>query len=310
MPPGDSPRPAHATEASRAELVTLWYAGIADVAARGGVRALLIKGPITRHQELRPPGVSVDVDVLVEPAGLPALMAALAEAGWHEVAPPTSALVLPLHSHALQHATWPFEIDVHSRFPGFLAAPDLVFEELWRRRTSVELAHRQVPCPDLVSHAAITALHLLRDGRDAHGAGYDDVVARLRTTLTAAQRDDLAVLCRDTGANDTLAPLLADLEVAPLEAPTAYPIEPWRIRQRTTGLRSVGWVTELTSGPWRRRPRRFVHALVLTEAEIRHAQPDAAPGAWGLFRARLRRLRWGLRDLPRAIRIVREERRR
>ena len=50
--------------------------------------------------------------------------------------------------------------------------------------------------------------------------------------------------------------------------------------------------------------------LVLTEAEIRGEQPGAAPGAWGLFRARLRRLRYGLRDLPRAARIVWRERRR
>jgi hypothetical protein len=49
---------------------------------------------------------------------------------------------------------------------------------------------------------------------------------------------------------------------------------------------------------------------VLTEAEIRTEQPDAVPGAWGLFRARLHRLRYGLRALPQAIWIVWRERRR
>jgi hypothetical protein len=290
--------------------VSLWYAAVGDVASRLGLRVLLIKGPVTRLQGIRAPGGSVDVDVLVEPSGVGSLMTALAELGWTETAPPTGALVLPLHSHALQHPVWPFEIDVHGRFPGFLADPPVVFEELWRRRTSVDLAHRELPCPDVVSHAAITALHLLRDGHYAHRVAYTDVVDRLRSRWTGEERDDLARLCRDTGANDTLAPLLADLRVAPLESTVSYPVESWRIRQRTTGLKSAGWVTELTSGPWRQRPRRLLHALLLTEAEIRQAQPDAAPGTWGLFRARLRRLRWGLRDLPRAVRIVREERRR
>jgi hypothetical protein len=310
MSTGRAHEPTSSTEASRAELVGLWYAAVGDIASRLGLRVLLIKGPVTRLQGIRAPGGSVDVDVLVEPSGMGRLMTALAEHGWAETAPPTSAHVLPLHSRALQHPIWPFEIDVHGRFPGFLAEPGLVFEELWRRRTSVDLAHRDLPCPDVVSHAAITALHLLRDGHDAHRAAYEDVVDRLRNRLTDGQRDDLARLCRDTGANDTLAPLLADLRIPPLESAVTYSVEPWRIRQRSTGLKSAGWVTELTSSPWRQRPRRLLHALLLTEAEIRQAQPQAVPGAWGLFRARLRRLRWGLRDLPRAIRIVREERRR
>ena len=61
---------------------------------------------------------------------------------------------------------------------------------------------------------------------------------------------------------------------------------------------------ELRETPLRRLPGRLWHALVLTEAEIRSEQPDAAPGAWGLFRARVRRLRYGLRDLPQAARII------
>jgi hypothetical protein len=52
-----------------------------------------------------------------------------------------------------------------------------------------------------------------------------------------------------------------------------------------------------------------LHAFLLTEAEIRKAQPDADPGWRGLQRARLRRLGRGLRDLPRAVRIVRAARR-
>jgi hypothetical protein len=75
-------------------------------------------------------------------------------------------------------------------------------------------------------------------------------------------------------------------------------------------MKSVGWVEELRRTPLRRLPGRLWHAVVLTEAEIRHEQPAAAPGPWGLFVARLRRLRYGVRALPRAVHVVWRERRR
>jgi hypothetical protein len=84
----------------------------------------------------------------------------------------------------------------------------------------------------------------------------------------------------------------------------------WRIRTASAGVKSVGWLVELRETPLRKLPGRLWHALVLTEAEIRSEQPNAAPGAWGLFRARLHRLRYGFRALPQAVRIVWRERRR
>ncbi|HSE56205.1 MAG TPA: hypothetical protein VLB03_10770, partial [Nocardioidaceae bacterium] len=66
----------------------------------------------------------------------------------------------------------------------------------------------------------------------------------------------------------------------------------------------VAYLYQLRHAPKRQWLPMLWHALVLTEAEVRKAQPDAAPGAWGLFKARVRRLRWGLEDLPRAARIV------
>ncbi len=53
---------------------------------------------------------------------------------------------------------------MHDRFPGFLAEPTEVFEALWERRTTARIAHRDVPCPDVLAHGAVAALHWLRDG--------------------------------------------------------------------------------------------------------------------------------------------------
>jgi hypothetical protein len=83
----------------------------------------------------------------------------------------------------------------------------------------------------------------------------------------------------------------------------------WRVQASSPGVRSVGWVAEFGRTPLRRWPPTLVDALLLTEAEIRDAQPHAAHGRWGLLRARLRRLGLGLRDVPRACMIIRRARR-
>ena len=134
------------------------------------------------------------------------------------------------------------------------------------------------------------------------------LVRALHPRLDHDARSDLAELVRRTGSGEPLRPFLDMLRV---DVPaTGHDTTLWRIRTASTGVKSVGWLVELRQTPMRRLPGRLWHALVLTEAEIRGEQPDAAPGAWGLFRARLRRLRYGLRDLPRAARIVWRERRR
>ena len=119
---------------------------------------------------------------------------------------------------------------------------------------------------------------------------------------------------RITGTRVTLLPpepLRPFLDRLGLDVPsTGHDTTLWRIRTASTGKKSVGWVVELSDTPLRRLPGRLWHALVLTEAEIRNEQPDARPGAWGLFRARLHRLNYGLRALPPAARIVWRERRR
>ncbi|RYU13678.1 nucleotidyltransferase family protein [Nocardioides iriomotensis] len=292
-----------------AEAVALAHPLVLRATEAVDIEALCLKGNALVLQGLREPHPSVDVDVLVRPADRDRALEALAAIGWHEAVPHTGATALPQHSRTLRHRLWPCEVDLHDRFPGFLADAELVFNELWRRRSSVRIGAQPVRCPDVVSHAVVAALHWLRDGTDAHAPKLDYLVTALESQLTSADLSQLAQVCAVTGANETLAPLLERLGVAPLPAPT-FDTTAWRIRTQTTSVKTVGWVTELSALPWRRLPGRLWHALVLTEAEIRNSFPDAAPGRWGLFTARIRRLRAGLRDLPTAVRVVRRERRR
>ena len=291
------------------ESVTLLHGVVDRVARDVGARVLFIKGPVLTYQGLRAPHTSVDVDVLVEPAGLSRLLDALEDLDWRVAVEPTSARVLPLHSTTLRNPSWGCELDVHNRFPGFLAEPQDVFEALWERGTTVQIAHRRVPCPDPLAHSTVAALHWLRDGwSESTRAKLDYLVGALGPGLDGAGRLDLAEFVRRTGAAEPLRPLL---DMLAIDVPAGdHDTTAWRIRTASTGVKSVGWVVELGQTPVRRLPGRLWHALVLTEAEIRNEQPNAAPGAWGLFRARLYRLRYGLRALPEAVRIVWRERRR
>jgi hypothetical protein len=277
------------------------------VAEESGIRVLFIKGPILAMQGLRPERPSVDVDVLVDPSRFEDAQQILREHGWRIDVPSTGAHVMTFHSKTYRHDTWPCEIDVHDRFPGFFAEPQVVFEALWARRTTATIAGREVPCPDLLGNAAIAALHALRDPsyeRSRRDLAY--MTETLRERLDDSGLKDLAELAAETGAADTLRPFLDGLG-APAIGVGSTPVEDleaWRIRTSSSGVKAVPYLYQLRRAPMREKLPLLWHALVLTEGEIRKAQPDAAPGAWGLFRARVRRLKWALRHLPRAAGIV------
>jgi hypothetical protein len=273
------------------EAIPLLHGLIDEVARALGVRVLFIKGPILTAQGLRSTHQSVDVDVLVDPERLSDLQQGLERLGWAVRVPSTSAQVLPPHSATYAHPVWPCEVDVHNRFPGFLAEPQATFESLWAHRTIATVAGREVPCLEPVAHFAIACLHVLRDlGSPGKRDELDRLVEVAKAMFDTDQRSRLGVLAARTGSLGTLRPVL-------------------EARASSPGVRSVGWVAQLGRTPLRRWPATLVHALLLTEAEIRDAQPHAARGRWGLLRARLRRLGLGLRDVPRACMIIRRARR-
>ena len=297
-------RASHALNLS--EAVPLLHAVVGEVARALDVRILFIKGPILTAQGLRDGHQSVDVDVLVDPARVVDLRCGLEALGWGVRVPSTTARVLPQHSSAYAHPLWPCEVDVHDRFPGFLADPTTTFEALWAQRTTATVAGRDVPCPSPVAHVAIASLHVLRNA-EAPGR-WEELAELINAAKAAFHADDcsqLGVLAARTGSLSTLRPVLEALGLSPLpDDRSEVGLSDWRIQASSTGVRSVGWVAQLGRTPFRRWPGAVLHAVLLTEAEIRDAYPHAAPGARGLFRARLHRLGRGLRDVPRACRIV------
>ncbi|WP_446664564.1 nucleotidyltransferase family protein [Flexivirga sp. B27] len=143
--------------------VELAHALTADVAARHDCRVLFIKGPVATVQDLRPARTSTDVDVWVEPEKHGTLIRALAEHGWRRRVLPDGPRILESHSVTLLHDDWPCDIDVHRYFPGLLAEPRAVFDFLWDRHETVELAGVSIPACDRLAAALVLAAHQLRD---------------------------------------------------------------------------------------------------------------------------------------------------
>ena len=166
---------AETAELRMSEAVPLAHALVARLAELEGVRILFIKGPTAVALGARPPRPSTDVDVLCEAGGLERLGPALERCRWRRRVPEGAGQELKYaarylfeHSVHFIHDEWPCDLDIHYNFPGFLAPDEVVFEELWRRRTSVEVAHWPVPCADLLGQSAIVALHGLRDPESPH----------------------------------------------------------------------------------------------------------------------------------------------
>jgi Uncharacterised nucleotidyltransferase len=298
-----------ASELALVEAVPLAHALVARAAADHDVRVLFIKGPVATEQGLRPVRQSVDVDVLVDPMRRGLLAGMLDALGWVDENPYLSPTVLPQHSLTHRHESWPCELDLHDRFPGFFADPQAVFEALWARRTTVRVAGQDVPAPDRAGHSLILALHSLRDPQQSwRQVDLHDLEQRLDGGLDAAELRDLAGLAHGLGAADTAAPFLRAVGAPPVGLGSTAPadLRAWRLRTEPSDTTAVSWIEELRHLPLRRWPRYLWYAAVLSEQELRLVQPGLPPGRLALLGARLRRLGRGLAALPGALRSVRE----
>lgn len=283
-----------------AEAVPLGYAVLARVADDVGVRMLAIKGPILALQGLREPHQSVDIDVLVEPAGLQRLTDRLESLGWHDGGSYTSPGIVPLHSVNHRHPCWPCELDVHYWFPGFLANASDVFDVLWERRLHLDLAHHVVLAPDRAGHAAIAALHYLRDeGQGTKRVLFDDLVERVRC-WSSVDLQDLASLAAETGASESLEPLLDGIGAPKLAStrPLVTPLSDWRMRSQTRTTVVLPWIVGLRRTTWWRRPVFVWRAVFLDARQFRAPGESQVPKGRALAAARWQRIKRAARMLP------------
>lgn len=283
------------------EAVELAHVLAFRLASDHGIRAMVIKGPVARHFGLRPAGdTSIDVDIWVDPREFETYCGLLRSIGWTIGVLHRSASIMAIHSDAFVHPTWPCEIDVHHRFPGFLADPQLVFDTLWDRAGAISVAGGQfIAAPDRSGSLLVESLHLLRDGPGGKPR-LVGLVERVAPTLTENDMVELAQLAHAVGAAEALEPVFSEWGVAAYIPPDPEPehvesIADWRLRTSVGDALAVPALVELKRSRWRDRPRLLWRTLWLTEAEIRERQPEVPPGQLPLLLARLRRLAWGAR---------------
>ena len=287
-----------------AEGVPLVHAMVARIARDHDIKALLIKGPILEMQGLREPRESGDVDVLCDPAGVTALVDELTRLGWtvfneHPVKP----LVLERYGLAYFHERWPCGIDLHHRFPGFFAPPEVVFATLWSRRELVELAAQPVDCTDLLGSAMIHGLHLLR-GRSLALTDSDlDHLADTLQRLDGSAKLELAELASVTGAADTLAAVLDRAGVPSVGRGRLSPAdqEEWNLRVTASETKGLMWIEELRNARPRHWPGIVWRALTFDGRALYEGRLDEQRSMHATARIVIHRLRDAVRHLPRAL---------
>ncbi len=216
--------------------VELAHAAVEWLARRSGVDVLHIKGPAVAPGLRTRASTGSDVDVIVRPDGVPALMAALAEHGW-KVETTFDAGSAFDHAANLYHPSWGL-LDVHRHYPGMDRDPTHAFEVLWARRTTIELGHVRCAVPDPLAQSLVLLLHA---ARTPHGDGNHPDVAPNWTDRSESDRDALRALAAQTGATvglaaatGTLAEYAGDPEAALWEV-FAHPgdrLDEWHARWR------------------------------------------------------------------------------
>ncbi|WP_062292731.1 nucleotidyltransferase family protein [Demequina phytophila] len=289
-----------------ADAVPLAHALAVDVARRAGIRALVIKGPSAAAHGLRAERVSADADVMVSPDGFDAYVDALRGCGWHERPAGDGMGPTAIHSVTLIHDGWPCDIDAHVQFPGFLAAPQHVFDELWQRRQPLALADVEVDMVDRSGAILIAALHALRTPSQTprHVAEIRRLVDEVLPRLNDIARADVVALAITGGAADTARPVLDRLCVAlpPVTPHGADPaLDAWRARVGGRGETTAQWLVLISRANWRAKPGMVVRMMWPRESEFRRVHPEVPAGRGAAIRGRWARIVRGVRATPRAL---------
>lgn len=296
------------------EAVPLAHALVARLAELEGVRILFIKGPTAVALGARPPRSSTDVDVLCESGGLEKLGPALERCGWRRRVPVSltarfehASKYMFEHSVHYIHDEWPCDLDIHFNFPGFLAPDDEVFEELWRRHTTVEVANWPVPCADLLGQAAVVALHALRDPQFSHTAADLQFVKQSLRSHGPLAAVDMAALAAATGSAETLRPLLDALKAPLAPSPWSDPelLRRWQVRTQHAGAYTTSWLIELRHTRWLQRPQLVYRALFLRAEELYSVNVGMPRTRRNTLRLHTERWLRAARYLPRGFRAAR-----
>ncbi|WP_185038745.1 nucleotidyltransferase family protein [Rathayibacter sp. PhB127] len=219
------------------------------LAQENGVRLLSIKGPVAMAEGLRPPYTPSDADVLVDPNDADRFVEILGALGWR--ARPSEGLprLLEEHSVTLINDRWPCDIDVHRRFPGFLAADDQVFDLMWNDRSAIDIAGVACDAPPTEANWAIAVLHVYRDGWKSDQSASDGLIEFARRRFARESLAGLVSWVKASGAMATLEPAMTALGVYDAScAVDSVALARWRIRREAGLSPALPLIVELAEG--------------------------------------------------------------
>lgn len=259
----------------QAVAVQLGAALVQSLADSLDVRALILKGSAATLQGFRVGLQSTDVDVLLSRADAHLLMAALEGRGWRLRRTAPAPRQFELHSETLYHPEWPCDIDVHWRYPGFFATPDVVLDRLWETSTTGLVAGRPVRMTDPTGTALVLALHALRDPeRPRSESDLAAVMARLSDRAFAERFSGEVMRLR---AEYPVRALFARLGETPLQDDlTLEERESWDLEVQSSGSTTLHWYVAFMSTPMLLKPRvavSLIRALVLAVLASRSGSP-------------------------------------
>lgn len=264
-----------------------------------GIRLLVLKGEALSRYGLRPMRTSSDVDVLIDPVAFDAYLDVVVRSGWSEFPVSYSTEKFTTHSRTFRKTGWPNSLDIHRSYPGFLRDPADVFELLWERRATLEIAHRPCQVPSRVASAFILALHSMRssDDHQRHARELDGIRSLVLTDSERAEAYDLALR---SGASLSMQHVLLDLGVSvPIDAndvaSAAY--LQWRTKVAGAGSTIELWRNLLRESRWDQKPAVVWRALWPRRKDFLIDHPGTRDRAWDVFIGRAVRLRDGVRQL-------------
>ncbi|MFC7489210.1 MULTISPECIES: nucleotidyltransferase family protein [unclassified Knoellia] len=244
------------------------HAALQALAEDHGVDLLHIKGPAVDESLGGGTRRSIDADVLVRPAHVDTLLAAMHEHGW-------STRYLFEDGSAFEHAATlghPFlaPVDVHRSFPGIGGDAAAAFERLWADRHDTDIAGMPCPVPSVAAQRLILIVHATRGGRLDHPD-----IERSWTSATSAEREAVIRLADDLGAGVALAAGTGRLD----EFVGQRGHELWRVLSTGEQSRARIWAARVRAAPTRRAALRVAVRLVVPNRHRMEARLGRRPTA-------------------------------
>ena len=195
------------------------------------IRAMLGGGPVLNAHGLVTPIVAPNASIVVDPASILHLRAALLQRGWADTSPQHGFRILPSARFQLGRDGELGGLVLYAVIPGFFADPEFTFDLVWERHKEVPLRGHRVRALGRIN-SAILASHDGLDGRASRARSrFDYFVDQFGRVLNEREKKVVVELIAEMGGSAEMGRLLRalGLEPGPFTLPSVAYVQ-WRIQ--------------------------------------------------------------------------------